>query len=550
VGTTKYGTNLVNSGALPATQSSFVPPALPAGTTLYATLLTKVNGAFTRFQAITFTAGLAMDRFSFPSAGQTGVATTMTFTWSSTTASQGAVLAVGTTKFGTDLVNSGVLPPSQTSYSATALPAGRILYATLLTKTNGSFTRYQAISFTTAASFAHGALDASFGTGGDVTVASTNSAPVSLAFVPSTGQTLVGVYVADGSPNGQSFLVRLSSTGAIDSTFGSGGRVNLPSGMGVNQVLDAGGGNVLAVGTPAAAGSASAAGIELVRLTPTGALDANFGTDGVVTVASLGSGHQKSTVIGADGRIFVGTDPSTGPLGASELGIAAFTSSGTLDSTFGTSGIAQTTLGGAVNGRVGLAIQPDGQLVIAGGVSISGTPSQAVVARFLATGLPDTGFATNGVFAQLFGGTGDSLGKITVSANGELVVAGIQFTPTDSAGLIAELTAAGSLDTSFGSGGVILENPTLNGFDLFQAVAVSANNQIYALLMEGDGPNNGSLRRYTADGTPDATFGSAGVVGISGVIPQDMVIAYQGRPEVGLEIPPTSASVVAERFLP
>jgi len=148
VGTTQYGSNLANSGVLPAAQSSFALPApLPTGKTLYATLLTEVNGAFTRFQAITFTAGPAMAIFTRPINGQLKVATPSAFTWATIAGAQNYYLVVGTTLYGSDLVNSGVLAPTQSSFSVPKLPNDRLLYATILTLVNGTWT-FQAIGFT------------------------------------------------------------------------------------------------------------------------------------------------------------------------------------------------------------------------------------------------------------------------------------------------------------------------------------------------------------------------------------------------------------------
>ncbi|MDP9074321.1 MAG: Ig domain-containing protein [Actinomycetota bacterium] len=147
VGTTQYGTNLVNSGILPPTQSSFAMPILPAGQALYATLLTKVNGAFTRFQAIVFTARPAMGTFTYPVDWQLMVGGTASrFTWSTIAGAQNYYLVVGTSQYGTNLLNSGVLPPTQSSYPVPAFPTGRILYATLLTKVKGTWV-FQAIHF-------------------------------------------------------------------------------------------------------------------------------------------------------------------------------------------------------------------------------------------------------------------------------------------------------------------------------------------------------------------------------------------------------------------
>jgi len=148
VGTTGYGSNLMNSGILPASQSSFPMPDLPAGPELFATLLTKVNGAWSGFQAVIFTAAVGHATFTNPLATEANVDTSKPFTWSTLAAAQGYILVVGTTQYGSDLVNSGILPASQSSFPMPVLPAGQTLYATLLTKVNGAWSRFQAIAFT------------------------------------------------------------------------------------------------------------------------------------------------------------------------------------------------------------------------------------------------------------------------------------------------------------------------------------------------------------------------------------------------------------------
>ncbi|MDQ1398739.1 MAG: hypothetical protein QOK20_671 [Acidimicrobiaceae bacterium] len=147
VGTTQFGSNLANSGVLPATQSTYTPPNLPAGRTVYATLLTKVNNAYTRFQAITFTTGPAMGTFTRPINGQLNLPTPGAFTWRTIAGAQNYYLVVGTTLYGSELVNSGTLPPTQSSFTVPALPHGKVLYATLLTLVNGTWV-FQVVGFT------------------------------------------------------------------------------------------------------------------------------------------------------------------------------------------------------------------------------------------------------------------------------------------------------------------------------------------------------------------------------------------------------------------
>ncbi|MDQ6615930.1 MAG: Ig domain-containing protein [Actinomycetota bacterium] len=139
VGTSQYGSDVAISSVLPPAQSSYATPTLPAGRTLFASLFTKVNGAFTRVQSITFTAGLAQGLLTFPTNGQRNVPTPTTFTWSTIAGAQGYYLVVGTAVFGFDLVNSGTLPPTQSSFSIAALPHGPIIFVTLFTRFNNAW---------------------------------------------------------------------------------------------------------------------------------------------------------------------------------------------------------------------------------------------------------------------------------------------------------------------------------------------------------------------------------------------------------------------------
>jgi len=154
VGTTLYGTNLVNSGILPPTQSNLDMPSLPAGQTLYATLYTEIDGTWTNYQAITFTAAVGEATLTNPLNRQTGVDPTKAFTWTTIPNAQGYDLTVGTTPYATNVANTKVLLATQSAYTTAPLPADTMLYATLYTQVNGSWGRYQAIAFTTGPAMA------------------------------------------------------------------------------------------------------------------------------------------------------------------------------------------------------------------------------------------------------------------------------------------------------------------------------------------------------------------------------------------------------------
>jgi hypothetical protein len=136
VGKVGGGYDVVNSGNLPGSQTSFNTGALPPGYTLYARVWAYVNGGWIT-QDISFTTPPVQSQsamFTSPTNGQTGVSDpTHLFTWTSSPQAQYYYLTVGTSGGGYDVVNSGNLPKTQTSLNATNLPAHTTLYARLWT---------------------------------------------------------------------------------------------------------------------------------------------------------------------------------------------------------------------------------------------------------------------------------------------------------------------------------------------------------------------------------------------------------------------------------
>ncbi|MEV4423692.1 glycoside hydrolase family 5 protein [Patulibacter sp. NPDC049589] len=142
--------DVLASGELPASQTAYsVPIPLPTDTTLYVRLYTKVSGAYDRWQDVAFTVQAGgKARFTAPVDGQSAVDTTSPITWGALAGSQGYYLTLGTSAGAHDLLASGELPASQTSYSVPiSLPTGKI-YARLYTKMGGVYDRWQDIVYT------------------------------------------------------------------------------------------------------------------------------------------------------------------------------------------------------------------------------------------------------------------------------------------------------------------------------------------------------------------------------------------------------------------
>jgi hypothetical protein len=147
VGTTQGSSNLVNSGGIASSVTSYGVPALPTGETLWARLYTEVNGAWVYYQDISFQVSLSASRLSSPYAGQTNFDSRSAFTWAPAPDAQAYYLNVGTTVGGNDVFSSGELPTSQTSLHVPNLPIGVTLDARLYTEIDGAWTVYTDTAF-------------------------------------------------------------------------------------------------------------------------------------------------------------------------------------------------------------------------------------------------------------------------------------------------------------------------------------------------------------------------------------------------------------------
>lgn len=123
-------------------------------------------------------------------------------------------------------------------------------------------------------------------------------------------------------------MFRFLSNGSLDKTFGANGIFVLPNSFGFYAALALQPDGKILLGT-----SAGGVDSEMDRLTTTGHLDASFGSGGRVTfqeTSFLGMGLQP------DGRILAGLIPLFG--GPSQ--IARLLSNGSTDTSFGTNGLA------------------------------------------------------------------------------------------------------------------------------------------------------------------------------------------------------------------
>ena len=181
---------------------------------------------------------------------------------------------------------------------------------------------------------------------------------------------------------------------------------------------------------------------------------------------------------------------------------------GDLDTTFNGTGIVTTTINGDEAVGTSVAIQPDGNIVVAGNLNRS-TDNNFVLVRYENDGSLDVTFNTTGTVVAPIGdgfGFGPSVG---LQSDGKIVVAGSDaFGAGGSQFATVRYNADGSLDTTFNNSGVVTTSIS-SGSDFGSAVAIQPDNKI---LVAGRVKGDIGLVRYTITGTLDTTFNGSGVV--------------------------------------
>ena len=357
-----------------------------------------------------------------------------------------------------------------------------------------------------------------------------------------------GLYIA-----GQQFglavfhypTTRFTATGITDPTFGTQGFID-PS---ICPRLLQSGGTIIGCGP---------AGI--ISYGASGAPNPAFATDGAVGVPGFAQVASPRLAGASDGKIVFAGSVGTG--NASIL-LMRFHRDGTLDTAFNHgAGSVLVPHGDSSNDVLaGLAIQPDGKIVMAATSNIDQTRRFALI-RYNADGAPDAGFGSNGrAFAALSAVDQDDAYSLALQPNGRLVLAGREGlsiggpNPIVYIPLIVGFSSTGVVDPTFGDGGPGLIRLGIGG----TANAITAQPDGKLLVSATGGSTPARLMRFTADGHADTTFGAAGapiitrLLSISAISLQpDGNIVIGGGTASGLSgssIFPTGYNFAASRYI-
>lgn len=253
--------------------------------------------------------------------------------------------------------------------------------------------------------------------------------------------------------------------------------------------------------------------VNVVRLTSAGVPDASFGTGGTAVLPTSGDIRNAGIVVDALDRPIILTNNGENTA-AWKIGLTRLTTAGIPDVSFDTDGVAESGLPGSSASfygtlPAGIALDKDGGILVTG-TFLYCTPGCAkpggFVARFTAAGALDATFGTGGWTGV--GGTSTEMAAIKALPGGGAVAAGYDYATW----IVARLTAGGGLDPTFNGTGQATSSLGKASLDLVSSYGVDVDPQNRPLVVGQFTPQSGSagfaVARWTAAGAPDASFGT------------------------------------------
>ncbi len=366
----------------------------------------------------------------------------------------------------------------------------------------------------TAALAASGALDTTFhGTGKyrlDI-VAGQYSYAKAVA-VQSDGKI---VTVGDTDPSTTNWniaVARFTGTGALDTTFSTTGKRVVDLGgidQGMDLVIDPVTGKIIVAGQKC--NSTGVCNVAVLRFNSNGKPDLSFNGTGK-RIDDFGGGDNGSyggVALQPDGKIVVAGYMFNMATNNYDFAVYRYTWAGALDRTFAGTGKKAIPFGaGRQDTASAIVIQPDGKIVVAGttydGSFLNGN---FAIARLNPNGTLDTTFSGDGKQVTDFGGN-EVAWSMDLQADGKLVMAGIKNIGTKKIVALARYNVNGSLDTTFaGTGKKTID---LSGIGSSAAYAVRIQPADGKIVICGQSSGNMAVARFTTGGALDTTFHTTG----------------------------------------
>lgn len=300
------------------------------------------------------------------------------------------------------------------------------------------------------------------------------------------------------------YIQRMLSDGSLDSTFGTSGRRVLGLGVGSHELKS------LALspeGKILLAGTSfqnGSYGLAVVRLLNDGREDTTWGGTGRVWTVLTGSNLIAGNALFLADRGILVVG-SVDRGGQKDVALIRYLSDGSLDGTFGNLGVITTPVLAGDSEGTSLAVV-ENKILVGGRAG-----RDFLLLRYDWNGQLDPSFGGNGMtLLDLDQDSNDRAESLRVQNDGKVLLAGTS-TGLKSDFAAARFSATGSLDAGFGSAGKVLISFGSEA-DTLSAMVIQSDKKI---LIGGTSGSDLGLVRLLASGAPDTLFGTQGKAVVS-----------------------------------
>ncbi|MDT8396820.1 MAG: PKD domain-containing protein [bacterium] len=371
---------------------------------------------------------------------------------------------------------------------------------------------------------ATGILDTSFdGDGKRIDAVGTGADELQEIVVQPDGR-IVAVGVSDSGAQAHSYdlaLVRYLRNGALDASFGTGGKVRKTLGLTRSQVARETAvalqrdGKIIAASTAQGDGDTD---FVVMRYLHDGSPDTSFGTDGIVTIDIGGDDRARDVAVREDGAIVVAGESGT------DMAFAVLDPDGVADPAFNLTGTLSVAFAGTA-GASALVLRPDGR-ICASGRAFAGTEYSFALVGVNLNGTMDTSVNGTGyVLTKL--GVGEPFPRdMALQEDGKILVTGHYlkgmngFNQPDHDVAVLRYLPSGALDQGFGADGLVTVSWGGTEYDRGTGVAIQPDGRI--LVSGWYDYYSGSfyswyvgVYRLLENGVPDSSFGADGRLTLS-----------------------------------
>ena len=351
----------------------------------------------------------------------------------------------------------------------------------------------------------------------------------------SIGETTVSTELTVGNTsasfNSTTGLVFTGRDDEINTNFGNGGlAINTAVNQPATGVLIEADGSLIVAANALVNGSFSNLGFAVTRFNADGS-QGSFsgpGSNEIVIDIADGSDQLRAVLRQPDGKlILVGTSvdgngtPQNGSDDVRSIALVRLNADGSLDSSFGTAGIANVDVNPTDQTRQELVydaiLLDDGSIVVGGWVVTSGAGGRFFVIKFNADGSVDTGFGNNesekfiaGVGSISGGSTFGEVAELLPAADGNFVMIASAINSNTRSSVALRFNADGTPDTGYGISDT--GAAAIAGFEAVQgAVQLAGDQTLVVGYTTVNSTRTLSSTRLNADGSTDTSYGSNGV---------------------------------------